>query len=432
MSFLRKSSLTLASRIAIAVFGFLISALTARFLGPEGKGFYAVLTLLPMLLAQVISLGLTNANIYLLGQKRAELRPAAENALIFSLAAGAALLGLYWLLRPWADALLFKDIAPSLTALAVWAAPFHLLFLIFNYLALADDDIGGFNLPNLSRQVLLLCGFLLLLWGHGLHVTSAMLWWSAVNALVALHACRRIYQRARFGLRWHSRLFRETLGYGLKTYPGIVLYLLSWRLDFILCNSLLDATAVGFYSTATVLAEILWFVPQTLSVVLLPQASRLSELEARELTSRVCRFTLWLTLLAALLLGLLADHIVTLVFGPAFVPAVPALWLLLPGVVMYALSNLLTSHLVGRGHPRENNQALALAFFANLGINLCTIPRFGILGAALASSLSYTLATLHLLRAYQRLNGASLAEIILPRRADLHLLENLKSSLIRE
>jgi len=431
MSFLRKSSLTLASRIAIVLLGFLLSALTARFLGPEGKGAYAVLTLMPMLVAQVFSLGLTNANIFLIGQARAELGPAAENALAFSLVSGAAVIGLYWLLRPWVDALLFKGIAPPLTALAAWTFPFYILFLIFNYLALADDDIPGFNLPNLGRQVLLLFGFLLLAWAQRLEVTNAMRWWSAVNVLVALQTCWLVFRRARFGLGWHPKLFRETLRYGLKTHLGIVLYLLSWRLDFILCNSLLDAAAVGYYSTAAAVAEMLWFVPQTLAVVLLPQASRLSALQARQLTSRVCRFTIWLSLLAALLLGLLARPLVTLIFGPAFVPAVPALWLLLPGVVMYAISNLLTSHLVGRGHPWENNYALALAFVSNLGINLYAIPRFGILGAALASSLSYSLATIYLLRAYQRLSGASLSEMIVPRRDDLHTIKNLKRPLTR-
>lgn len=426
MSFLRKSSLTLATRLGVIFFGFLISAWTARVLGPEGKGAYALLTLIPMLVAQFACLGLTNANIYLLGQGRTTPRPAAENTLLFAIIASVVVLGVYWLLRAWLDPLIFKNIAPALRLLAAWSIPFYLIFLLFNYLALAVDDFLAFNLPNLARQILVLLGFGLLALWQQTTLFHAMLLWSIVNVVIAWHSWWLIYRREHFRPAWHPVLFREALGYGLKTYIGVVLYLLNWRLDFILCNFYLDAAAVGYYSTSATIGEMLWFIPQTLSVVLLPQVARISAREARDLTSRVCRLTMWLSLFAALFLAALAKPIIALIFGAEFLPAAPALLLLLPGIVFYCITNLLTSYVVGRGHPQENNRALVLAFLTNVPANFYLIPRWGILGAAFASTLSYTLATAYLLRAYQRLSGASLREIVGLQRSDFQFLQKLK------
>lgn len=426
MSFLRKSSLTLATRLGVVFLGFLISAWTARVLGPEGKGVYALLTLIPMLIAQFACLGLTNANIYLIGQGRTAPRPAAENTLFFAIIASLAVFGLYWLFRVWLDPLLFKNISPALRLLTACSIPFYLIFLLFNYLALAVDDFLAFNLPNLGRQILVLLGFGLLALWQETTLFHAMLLWSIVNVVIAWHSWWLIYRRDRFRPAWHPVIFRETLGYGLKTYVGVILYLLNWRLDFILCNFYLDPAAVGYYSTSAAIGEMLWFIPQTLSVVLLPQVARLSASEARQLTSRVCRLTIWLSLLAALFLAVLAKPVITIIFGAEFLPAEPALLLLLPGIVFYCVTNLLTSYVVGRGHPQENNRALALAFLTNVLANLYFIPRWGIIGAALASTLSYTLATLYLLWAYQRLSGASLHEMIWLQRNDFQFLKKLK------
>jgi O-antigen/teichoic acid export membrane protein len=156
LNFLRKSSLTLLSRTGVFILGFISQAWIARLLGPEGKGAYAVITLITSLVAQLASLGLPNAHIYLIGQKKADLKSAAENALTFSIVVGSVLLASYWWLRPWIDPLLFKGIAPQITALVALTFPLHLVFLLFNYLALAHDDIAGFNLPNVGRSAYVL------------------------------------------------------------------------------------------------------------------------------------------------------------------------------------------------------------------------------------------------------------------------------------
>jgi O-antigen/teichoic acid export membrane protein len=425
MSFLRKSSITLLSRAGIFIFGFISQALISRLLGPEGKGAFAVLTLMTALVAQLASLGLHNAHIYLIGQKQTDLKSAAENALAFSIVLGGFLLAIYWLARHWIDPLIFKGIAPEITAWVALTFPLHLLFLIFNYLALAHDDIVGFNLPNLGRSVYVLLGLLFLMPWRAIDLWTTNIIWVGTNALLALQSWWLIFRHQRFGLRWHPQLFRASIKFGLQSHAGTIFYLLGWRLDFLLCNIYLDTRAVGYYSVAVLLGEALWFIPQTLAVVLLPEVSRHEHDRAVQLTSQVCRLTLISTVLGAMLLIVIAPLLVRKVFGENFLPALLPLWLLLPGMIFESCSRILSSFMVGRGRPLISTYSASLVFFSNLLINLWLIPRHGISGAAVASSISYALGAAYLLWSYRRLAGAPYTQVLWAQKKDWQLLDQI-------
>ncbi len=425
MNFLRKSSITLLSRAGIFICGFISQALISRLLGPGGKGAFAVLTLMTSLVAQLASLGLHNAHIYLIGRKQADLKSAAENALTFSLGLGSFLLAFYWLGRHWIAPLIFKGIAPEITAWVSFTFPLHLVFLSFNYLALAHDDIVGFNLSNLGRSVYLLLGLLLLVPWRAIDLRTANLVWVSTNILLALQSWWLIFRRQRFGLRWHPQLFRASIKFGLQSHAGTIFYLLGWRLDFLLCNIYLDTAAVGYYSVAVLLGEALWFLPQTLAVVLLPEVSRHEHDRAVQLTSQVCRLTLMSAALGAALLIAIAPLLVRKVFGENFLPALLPLWLLLPGMLFESGTRILSSFMVGRGRPLISTYSASLVFFSNLLINLWLIPRYGISGAAVASSISYTLGAAYLLWFYRRLTGTPYAQVLWAQKKDWQLLAQI-------
>jgi O-antigen/teichoic acid export membrane protein len=429
MSFLHKSSLTFMTRAGTFVLGFVGQVWIARVLGPEGKGAYAVLTLIPVLIAQVATLGINTAHVYLIGRQKTAFKPAAENALTFSLVVGGLLLGIYWLSRDWIDPLLFKNISSGITAWVSLTFPLHLLFLVFNYLALARSDFVAFNLPNLGRSAYVLLGLILLTPWHKIDLYNVNLVWVATNVILAVQCWWLIFRRERFRLRWHPALFRTSLRFGLASHLGTIFYLLGWRLDIVLCNVYLDTRAVGFYSVAVLIGEVLWFIPHTLAVVLLPEVSQLPNERSERLTSQLCRLTLFSSALGAVMLVAVAPLLVHVIFGSDFSPAVSPLWVLLPGIVFDGCSRILTSFFVGRGLPMTSTRAAALVFFSNLLINLWLIPRLGIMGAALATTISYTLGAGYLFWSYHRLTGVSYLHMLVAQRNDLRLLGDIRHRL---
>lgn len=98
---------------------------------------------------------------------------------------------------------------------------------------------------------------------------------------------------------------------------------------------------------------------------------------------------------------------------------------LLPGVLGLALNRVASHHLMGHGQTR-------LPWITNLGgaglligFDFMLIPRWGIVGAALASTVSYLLVALILLWAVAELLNVSPLQLVIPRRDDLAMLVQL-------
>jgi O-antigen/teichoic acid export membrane protein len=221
--------------------------------------------------------------------------------------------------------------------------------------------------------------------------------------------------------RLDREVLRPLLGLGLRGHVGNVVQTFNYRLDVFIVQGFLGQAAVGLYQTGVFLAEIVWYLPNAVSAALLPQVAATGS--SRE-TPRVVRHTLLLTTLAAI--GLLAVAWPGLaLLRPIYLPAVAPMAVLLLGVVALSVHKVLASDLSGRGWPQYPSFTSALALIVTIGGDLLLIPRFGIIGAALASTLAYTIQTLVLLRIYTRVAQVRWQELLIPRRDDLRLYRRL-------
>jgi O-antigen/teichoic acid export membrane protein len=79
----------------------------------------------------------------------------------------------------------------------------------------------------------------------------------------------------------------------------------------------------------------------------------------------------------------------------------------------------MTSYLGGRGKPGAISIGATIALVFNLAANLVLIPTLGIVGAALASLLSYTVLAALMLAVACRLSRHSPFDLVLPRMDDV-------------
>ena len=87
--------------------------------------------------------------------------------------------------------------------------------------------------------------------------------------------------------------------------------------------------------------------------------------------------------------GFLAPLVIPDVYGSAFAGAVPALRLLLPGVVALGAAKSLGSVLVKEGRMLITSILGLSALGLNVALNIVLLPQIGILGASIASSVCY-------------------------------------------
>jgi O-antigen/teichoic acid export membrane protein len=115
-----------------------------------------------------------------------------------------------------------------------------------------------------------------------------------------------------------------------------------------------------------------------------------------------------------------------LVYGSQYIPSILPLNLLIPGILALSLTKPAAVFVAYQfGLSKVNLQAAALGLLLNLVLNLFLIPRYGILGAALASTISYLSVFLFMIRYFVRLSKSSLKEIFILTAEDFDAYKNL-------
>ena len=148
-------------------------------------------------------------------------------------------------------------------------------------------------------------------------------------------------------------------------------------------------------------------------------------------TSRVCRYTLFITVAVGLGYVLFGGLVIRLLFGAKFAGSVRPMLLMLPGIVMVSLYLILTRNFTSRNRQQVNLVAAVAALAINVGSNWFLIPRFGISGAAVSTAISYSVAALILLVMFVRESGRSVAETLFVGRDDVGALWRMAHRALR-
>ena len=194
---------------------------------------------------------------------------------------------------------------------------------------------------------------------------------------------------------------------------------LIFKSDVFIIKYFLTDTDLGYYGLSVSLCERIWILPESISLVVLAKAARSAGDSAVEVTARVCRITLGATVAICAPLVLIGPWLIPFLYGKEFYDAVLPFQLLLPGIALISIYLVLHSDLTGRGHARYTLLVFSVSLVVNIILNVLMVPRLGINGSALASSICYGGGSLWLAIIYARKYRLSLASMLLPTRRDV-------------
>jgi len=408
---LAKSTLWgLAAKFVTVAVNFLVGVIIARALGPVGKGAYALVLQIVGVLVVVLGLGLNTANIYFVASKRVSAKTATANSLWLVLGTGsvAMVVCLLFIAGP------FAPDPPYSLAMALAASALFVSTTLFAWLGAVAVGLSGLR----PRAVAGMCSVAVVLVGAAalwrLGVLSALLVIAlgVVGQSLATIAVL-LFERGRMlSLRASIDGLRRMVTYSAKSYVVEVVNYVHLRLDIILLGWLTTAATVGVYSVGVSLAEIARYVPGVVGAALFARASQVAGDEGSALSARMSRLTVPLVLGSVVLFGLIGPWAVPRVFGAAFADAVPVFLVLLPGVAAISIAEVPSSYLFSRQVIYWRTAAVIVG--VNIAINLIAIPRFGVLGAAAASSVTYTLLTAIILYLARRESGLRYRDFLRP------------------
>ena len=427
MRFSREVAATFAGRVLLVLLGIASSVLTARALGPAGRGILATLGALAGIGLQLGNLGLHASNTYQVSRRPDLLGPLWANSVRTAVALGFSLALLIWIVARIFPPVLGGIPSPYLIPAAA-AIPFQLLARFGLNLVVGTGRTGLFNALEVCFRAAGVAGLAIVLLALGGGIGSVLLLNLGVAVAgagvlaVALRRLRRGTGSAGGG--GDLALFRSSVGYGARSYAAAMLAFLIVRSDMLLVNALRGTGDAGVYSIAVQIADLIYLLPASIGLVLFPRLSRHGEGDPL-FALKVTRHTAFLLALLCAAAALLARPAIGLLYGEAFTPAAVALWWLLPGIWAYGVCNQIATQLASTGMPMAAVVVWAPPLALNVALNLAWIPRWGIAGAAAASSLCYiAVLALHLML-WKRRMGGSVIRALLFNRSDLREMTTL-------
>ncbi len=373
-----------------------VNILVARILGPAHKGLYAFMVLLGESMLPVLFLGFGVGVVYLLSSERFKGQEVVFSSLLIGFLNGlvvALLLAFLWQ-RQWlgrtAAEVPGEFMLPVLATLpltGVFSMAKQVLkgqsqFKVLNILTLAN---AVFNMALLSVFVLF----------SGMALRGAVMAIVVQKVLTAAVVVYLLLRYTRPHLRFNADFVRAGYGYGIKAWLGNMATRSNERMDQFILSLFADARVLGYYSVAFSMVRLMGFFPQAISPVLFNMVARAKDAaRSAVLLAQVHRALLLLTGVVALLLGLGGEWLISTLYGPAFAASYLPMLILLPGMFVYMASRrVINKFLSANGYPVLSSKVEGIGAVTGIVAYLLFIPLWGVVGAAVASSLAYVVST---------------------------------------
>ena len=397
---------------------FVNSFLIARLLGPADKGMTALLVLIPTVLLVLFNAGFRLSAARL--ASRSEQVPARVLETVFVFVAlvslfVAILAAVFWLPL---TRVVYRGAPSATVVVSLLSLPGILLIYICEGLWIALGRMRIVAVVRLGQALVYLVSGIVAIAVFHLGVFGGILGFClgsfAAAAAIGVEAWRLGARPGRFP----AMLLRAGLRFGLTTHPGGMAEYALDRSDSLLVGYLLPLRELGYYSIAVPVAELVWYVSYGMRALLFARTSGSAGDDADRFTPLAVRGTVFLAALlaaAAFAVATIAIHLVL----PSFVPAIPAMGILLVATVIGVIFHLITADLSARGFGGRSSQISLTALPIGIGAYLLLISRLGIVGAALGSLIAYSTEAALSLYWFRRLTGISPRDLLSPRRSDL-------------
>ena len=367
----------------------LVGILVARYLGPEQYGLMNYVVSFVMLFQVLASFGMDNIEIREESKTPEEKDKIIGTAFALKIIFAIITIGLVCLTAWLFEADRFTKWMIMLYSLSMVMNSFSVIRNYFTSLVwneyIVKTEISR-TLIGASIKVLLL-----LLKAPIIYFFIALLFDTILIAGGYLMSYRR-----KIDSIWKWRFDKATAMYMIKqSFPlavSLSAVLIYHRVDQIMVGKMLTNTELGYYSVASRFTEIIMFIPTILAQTITPILVRnYKENFAiyRSKTQQFVNITVWICIIISVVTALLSHWLILYTFGSQYLPATIVLQILAFKSVGDALSATAGNMIIIESIQKYAWIRSVTACFVCVGLNLLFIPRWGLIGTAFASILTY-------------------------------------------
>lgn len=403
------------------VFGLGKAMIIARYLGPELNGVITALLVYPTLFMTFGALGVRKSSAFLIGSGQfgeEDVKAGVLQAwLVSTLFSVVSIFILIYYLSNGSH-------QPLIIFLAIAPVPFSLLNTYLSGIYLGNNQIAEYNKVEWVPTFILFLATVVLVVFAGLSLKGALIAELLAPFLMSVLLISRMRVQKYLSLRINRQLLGSLFSLGMAFAVSLLVINLNYRVDVIIMDWLSNKFEIGIYSKGSVLSQYLWQIPMLLGTIVFARGARATDRRVFSLkVTQLLRISLLIIGSGCVVLALGARLIIMILFGSEFLPSAEVMLWLMPGVLLLTIFKVLNMDMGGQGKPWFALKSMVPALGLNIVLNILLIPRYGAVGAAFTSTLSYSLGGILFLYQYSSATGISIREIFAYSREDFAFLD---------
>jgi len=411
-----------SSQMVTILTGIAIQSCLAWFLGPAGRGSYAVCLVFGYILGILVSLGIDGALQYYVASKKLNISQCISFALVIAIILGllGMLLG-FVMLEIKVE--FFTKASRQAFTVALLYIPVSVLDAIFTKLFIGLREFKWLGIFSLIKGGVNLISIVIALYFLSSGVVGALLAITLSWLITIILELIYIHKKYHFRLQWLTKKqVSEVFNYGKRFYFTRLGNVMNSQIGTVILAFFLQPSDIGYYAVATKLGAYIIIIPDAVGNVLLSRIimsnNGRSELVAR--CSRICGIICGM---AIIFLLCTIKPLVLILLSPSFLPIIPLVWLLSPGVFIRCPSKIMIPYFNGTNRPEISSLATIAGVSANLLALLLLLPLLGLKGGALAMTLGYITSSIILVAYFIKLSDISMSALFHFKKTDLFFLK---------
>ena len=331
--------------------------------------------------------------------------------------------------------LILTDIIPSEFVIHVAILSFLNAIISTNLtLLLGKERIFGRNLLALLQSLLIIIILIIFFYFYNEKNVFAYIssLYNAFSAVAILSFILLLPSTKKINIKGLSILILKASKFGFYNQTGHIMQFISLRISYYFLLKYAGEANVGVYSNGVSLAESIWLVSNSMAMVQYARiANNENKNENQELTLKLTKASIIFCILGIIPLLVLPTEFYEWLFGKEFSEVKTVIYILAPGIVIYNLELIISHYFSGTGRYHINTLGNLTGLIITILLTLFLIPDYGIIEAAVITTLSYTATALFVSWQFFREPGLQAKKLLLT-SADLNFIKSEVKSLMNK
>lgn len=379
-----------ALRMSVGLF---VGIWVARYLGPEQFGLLSYAQSFVFLFTAISTLGLDGVMVRELVKDERNSNELLGTAFVLKLMGALLVLPVLWLAIQFTNNDKYTNILVFIISAAAIFQSFNVIDFYYQanvqskYVALANTL--SLSLSSVVKIALILIEAPLTAFAFVV-VLDALILSIGLVCFYRYSSCKRLFNWS-FNAATAGKMLRDSWP---LIFSGLVVSIYM-KIDQVMIKEMLGADAVGQYAAAVRLSEVWYFVPMVIANSVFPailNAKKVGENLYLRRLQRLYTVMVWIAIFVAFPVSVFSDELIGLLYGVAYEEASEILRLHVWASVFVFMGVASSKWLLSENLQLYSMLNTSVGAICNIGLNVLLIESHGVVGAAIATLISYCIA----------------------------------------